>query len=53
MTLRKALGRILLAGLLQIAVLGGVKMTQEEIEKVMNVMHRTKVVHIMKKEGEL
>jgi hypothetical protein len=53
MTLRKVLGRILLAGLLHIAMFGGVKMTPEEIEKVMNIMHRTKVVHIMKREGEL
>jgi hypothetical protein len=53
MSLRKVLGRILLACLLQMGALAGVKMTPEEIEKVMNIMHRTKVVHILKQDDEL
>ena len=53
MTLRKILGRILLAAILQMGALAGMKMTQEEIEKVMNIMHRTKVVHILKQDDEL
>ncbi len=53
MSLRKILGRILLAGLLQFGALTGVKMTPEEIEKVMNVMHRTKVVHVVEKNDDL
>jgi hypothetical protein len=53
MPLRKILGRILLACLLQMGALAGVKMTPEEIEKVMNIMHRTKVVHILKQDDEL
>jgi hypothetical protein len=53
MSLRKALGRIFLAALLQFGALAGMKMTPEEIEKIMNVMHRTKVVHILKQDDEL
>lgn len=53
MSLRKLLGRILFFGMLQLGALAGVKMTPEDIEKIMNVMHRTKVVHIVRKEGEL
>lgn len=53
MSLRKIVGRILLACLLQMGALGGIKMTPEEIEKVMNIMHRTKVVHILKQDDKL
>jgi hypothetical protein len=53
MSLRKVLGRIFLAALLQMGALAGVKMTPEEIEKVMNVMHRTKVVHILKQDDDV
>jgi hypothetical protein len=49
-SLKQLLGRILLAGLLQIGALAGMKMTPEDIEKVMNVMHRTKIVKIVKKD---
>lgn len=50
MTLRKILGKVLLASMLQFGALAGMKMTPEEVEKVMNVMHRTKVVHVVKKD---
>jgi hypothetical protein len=53
MSLRKIVGRILLACLLQMGALSGVKMTPEEIEKVMNIMHRTKVVHILKQDDDV
>ena len=53
MTLRKVRGRIFLAALLHMGALAGVKMTPEEIEKVMNVMHRTKVVHILKQDDDV
>ena len=53
MSLKKILGRILLAALLHFGALAGMKVTPEEIEKIMNVMHRTKVVHILKVEGDL
>jgi hypothetical protein len=39
--------------MLQMGALAGVKMTPVEIEKVMNIMHRTKVVHILKQDDEL
>jgi len=51
-SLRTVLGRVLLAAMLQFGALAGVKMTPEDIEKIMSVMHRTKVVQIVKKEGE-
>ncbi|MDP9190244.1 MAG: hypothetical protein M3P06_00895 [Acidobacteriota bacterium] len=50
MSLKKILGRVLLAGMLQVGALTGVPMTPEDIEKIMNVMHRTKVVQIKKNE---
>ena len=53
MSLSKVLGRILLAAFLQLGALAGVKMTPEEIEKVMNVMHRTKVVKIVKQDDDV
>lgn len=53
MKLRSALGRIFLAVLLQFGALAGAKMTPEEIEKIMNVMHRTKVVHILKQDDDV
>ena len=50
MSLRKLLGRILIFGMLEIGALAGVPMTPEDIEKIMNVMHRTKVVQVVKKD---
>ena len=53
MSLRKLLGKILVFGMLELGALAGVPMTPEDIEKIMNVMHRTKVVQIVKKDDEL
>ncbi|HYC88903.1 MAG TPA: hypothetical protein VEO54_06810 [Thermoanaerobaculia bacterium] len=50
MSLRKLLGKILIFGILELGALAGVPMSPEQIEKVMNVMHRTKVEHVVKKE---
>jgi hypothetical protein len=50
MSFKKTLANVLLFGVLQLGALTGVQMTPEEIEKVMNVMHRTKVVQIVKKD---
>ena len=50
MSLKKILGRVLLAGMLQVGAFSGIKVTPEDIEKIMNVMHRTKVVQIKKNE---
>jgi len=49
-SLRKLLGKILIFGILELGALAGVPMSPEQIEKVMNVMHRTKVEHVVKKE---
>jgi len=52
-SLKKILGNVLLIGLLQVGALSGVKMTPEDIEKIMNAMHRTQVVQIKtNEEGE-
>jgi hypothetical protein len=48
-SLRKTLARLLVFGILEIGTLAGVPMSPEEIEKLMNVMHRTKVEHVVKK----
>ncbi|HEX6083863.1 MAG TPA: hypothetical protein VF266_05015 [Thermoanaerobaculia bacterium] len=50
MSLRKLLGKLLIFGVLQFGALTGAAMTQEDIEKLMNLMHRTKVVHVVKKD---
>jgi hypothetical protein len=50
-SLRKLLGSVLMAAALQIAVFSGVRMPPEEIEKLMNVMHRTQIVQVVKKDG--
>jgi hypothetical protein len=52
-SITKALGKVFFLGFLQIAVLMGARFTAEEIEKLLNVMNRTRVVHIMKKEEDL
>jgi hypothetical protein len=47
---KKILGNVLLIGLLQVGALSGIKMTPEDIEKIMNAMHRTQVVQVQKNE---
>lgn len=51
MSLRKLLGRLLIFGVLELGALAGVT-TPEEIEKITNLMHRTKVVQVVRKEGK-
>jgi hypothetical protein len=48
---KKTLAKILVFAFLQVGALAGVPMTPDEIEKLMNVMHRTEIVHVVKKEG--
>ena len=52
MSLRKLLGKIFMCAVLEFGLLAGAQMTQEEIEKLMNIMHRTKVVQIKKTESD-
>jgi len=50
--MRKLLGKLLMCGVLELAVLHGVKVTPEEIENLMEVMTRVKVAHVIKKERD-
>ena len=50
MSLRKTLAKVLVFAVLQLGAVTGVPMTPEDIEKLMNVMHRTKIVRVQKKE---
>ena len=50
MSIRKLLGKLLVFSVLQLGAMTGAAITPEEIEKIMQVMHRTKVVHVMKNE---
>lgn len=52
MSLRKLLGRILFFGMLQLGALSGVKMTSDDIEQLMNVMNRTRVVHVLRRDRD-
>jgi hypothetical protein len=50
MSFRKTLAKILVLVTLQFGALAGVPMRPDEIEKLMNVMHLTKIVHVVRKE---
>jgi hypothetical protein len=50
MSVKHSLAKLFMFAFLQLAVLGGAKITPEEVEKLLNLFHRTKVVHVMKKE---
>lgn len=52
MSFRKMLAKLLVCGILQIGAFSG-SVTPEEIEKLMNAMHRTKIVHVVKKDEPL
>ena len=48
----RILGKLLLFVTLEMGVLSGMKMSQEEIENLMNAMHRIEVVHVVKKDRD-
>ena len=48
MSLRKKLGKLLLLGMLELGALAGAPIRPEEIEKIMDVMNRTKIVRVEK-----
>jgi hypothetical protein len=50
MSLKKSLGKMVIFAVLELGALAGVPMSPEEIEKLMNVMHRTKLEHVVKKD---
>ncbi|HYI08801.1 MAG TPA: hypothetical protein VEK57_06995 [Thermoanaerobaculia bacterium] len=52
MSLRKTLAKVLVCGVLQFGAFSG-SVTPEELEKLMNAIHRTKIVHVVKKDEPL
>ena len=50
MSVRKRLAKVLVFAVLQFGALAGVPMSPEQIEKLMNAMHRTKTV-VRREEG--
>ena len=52
MSLRKMLGKIFILSVLWFGAFAGNRMPPEEIEKLMNVMNRVKVVKIIKTESD-
>jgi hypothetical protein len=49
-SIRKSLSMLFVCAVLQFGALAGAHMTPEDIEKLMEVMNRTKVVHVLKTE---
>jgi hypothetical protein len=49
MSLKKSLARLLFLGVLQCGALAGTT-TPEEIEKILNLMHRTQIEHVVRKD---
>ncbi|MGN6185676.1 MAG: hypothetical protein ACTHQM_18710 [Thermoanaerobaculia bacterium] len=49
-SLRKKLGKLFLFAFLEVGALAGVPITPEQIEELLNLMNRTKVVHVLKTE---
>ncbi len=52
MSLKKLLGKLLLFGVLELGALSG-SMTPQQIEDLMNLMHRVEVVQVVKKERDV
>ncbi len=50
MSFKKIMARILVCAILQLGVMSGAPISPEEIEKVMNIMHRTKIEYIVKQD---
>ena len=50
MSFKKTLKTAFVVAVLQFGILAGIPMTHEDIEKLMNVMHRTKIEHVVKKD---
>ncbi len=50
MSLGKTLAKVLVLAILNLGALAGVPMDPEKIRQLMDVMHRTRVEHVVKKE---
>ena len=48
--MRKRFARILFLAMLAIGSMAGAKISQEEIEQLLNLMHRTEIVQVIKKD---
>ena len=53
MSLGRFLGKLLLFGVIEVGVYFGVPVRREDIEKLLEVMNRTRVVQIVKKEKKV
>ena len=51
MSLKRMLAKGLVLGILTMGAVMGVPVDPKKIEELMNVMHRTKVEYVVKKEG--
>jgi hypothetical protein len=51
-SLRKMLGKLFIFAFLEIGALAGMPITPEQIEELMNLMNRTKVVQVLKTEND-
>ena len=52
MSLRRLFRSLLLFCVLQVGALSGMKMTPDEIERLLELMNRTEIVQVIKKEEE-
>lgn len=52
MSWKRSLARLLVFAVLEVGALCGVPMSPEQIERVMNLMTRTKIVHVIKKDDQ-
>ena len=50
MSLKKSLAKLFVLAVLNLGALAGVPMRPDEIEKLLNVMHRTKIEYVVKKD---
>lgn len=50
-SLRKTLGKLFIFAFLELGALAGAPITPEQIEELLNLMNRTKVVHVLKTEN--
>lgn len=50
MSFRKTLAKLLVFAVLELGAVAGVPMDPQKIEKLMNVLHRTKVEYVVKKD---
>jgi len=50
MSIKNTAAKVLIFAVLQLGVFAGVPMTHEDVEKIMSVMHKTKIEHVVKQD---